>query len=160
MHDLIPSPRALKRFVNVYRLLRASIDEKDWKAFIGEGDRGLHRPVLVLLGILMGYPQEATDILAAIIDGRTADNGQPVPSTFKDLLHAIAANRATGDATASQPGTPRPASSELSKKLDRIGKVMSEDYSCEELRPLAATVARFSFQSGRILLSSAGDIRQ
>jgi hypothetical protein len=62
LHDLIATPRAVKRFVNVYRLLKAttSIDPAS--------DPAEYKSVLTLLAVLTGYPSEATDILRALID--------------------------------------------------------------------------------------------
>ena len=67
LYPLIPSPRASKRFVNVYRLLRASVEPNREHEFIGDEKWGGHRPVLLLLAILSGYPNEATEILQALV---------------------------------------------------------------------------------------------
>jgi hypothetical protein len=67
---LIASPRAAKRFINVYRLLRVSVSESQREDFVGDPSRGQHRPVLLLLAILIGYPMEATEILRGLIEHR------------------------------------------------------------------------------------------
>jgi KAP-like P-loop domain-containing protein len=149
LHELIPSPRAAKRFVNVYRLLRTSVDEKDWKAFVGDGTRGLHRPVLLLLAMLMGYPEETTEVLRAIIDGHLPAETAPVNRTLRALLAEFRTLRVPATVPPDGEGW-----SELLQKVARATTKMPEDYACADLRPLAKIVARFSFRSGRILLTA------
>ncbi len=71
LHELIPSPRATKRFINIYRLIRASVDLDDkirLEDFTGAEGEGKYRPVLLLLGILTGYPDQATEILRELLE--------------------------------------------------------------------------------------------
>ena len=68
LYSLIPSPRAAKRFVNVYRLIRASIDEDKQSAFVGNTQRGQYQAVLLLLAMVSGYPVEATSILSDLLE--------------------------------------------------------------------------------------------
>src|SRR5262249_52683073 len=61
---LDPSPRALKRFVNVYRLLKASLSPDEQRGFT-EGDAPLDAPykkVLLLLAIANGLPSLSTTL--------------------------------------------------------------------------------------------------
>jgi hypothetical protein len=54
---LIPSPRAAKRFVNIYRLLRASrTGRREHAAFVGGETEGQHRVALLLLAIVTAIP--------------------------------------------------------------------------------------------------------
>lgn len=63
------SPRAVKRFVNTYRLIRASVPVSDLKAFLGSAQApGRHRLVLVLLGIAIGTPDKAEELERQIAD--------------------------------------------------------------------------------------------
>jgi hypothetical protein len=66
LHEFIGTPRAAKRFVNVYRLLKASSTREELPNF---ANPTRHQPILQLLGILTGYPTEATAILRALVDG-------------------------------------------------------------------------------------------
>jgi hypothetical protein len=67
MHRLIPTPRAAKRYVNVYRLLRASLP--DSKRTVLEDDaQGGCRSVLLMLAIMTGFPQEGTVILRELVE--------------------------------------------------------------------------------------------
>ena len=66
-YRLIPTPRAAKRYVNVYRLLRASLpDEK--RANLEDEALGGFRRVLLMLAILTGFPQEGTVILRELVE--------------------------------------------------------------------------------------------
>jgi hypothetical protein len=138
LNELVPSPRAAKRFVNVYRLLRASVADDQWSNFIGDADGGLHRPVLLLLAILTGYPAEATEILRALLEGRPT-------TTFWALIDEL-------------ENTPAPTEdperwSELFVRLRGLRGLVPEHQQCAELIEYALQVARYSFQSGRILLT-------
>ncbi|MBO0821158.1 MAG: hypothetical protein J2P26_09940, partial [Nocardiopsaceae bacterium] len=67
---LLPTPRAAKRLVNIYRLVRIGIPEAELSAFTGDG--APYRAVQVLLAILVGHPKAArtifTDLLAPDTD--------------------------------------------------------------------------------------------
>jgi hypothetical protein len=68
--DLIPTPRATKRFVNIYKLICATLtDEEKLRKFKGkDGEGGDYQAVLLLLAILTGYPNEACDIIKVLED--------------------------------------------------------------------------------------------
>jgi hypothetical protein len=72
---LAPTPRSVKRFVNIYLVLRS----------IGRG-RGWSVPadgqVLLLLAITSGMPELATDLFQAL-------SVEPTPSTLEDLVSCI-----------------------------------------------------------------------
>jgi hypothetical protein len=141
LNELVPSPRAAKRFVNVYRLLRASVADDQWSSFIGDANRGLHRPVLLLLAILTGYPAEATEILKAIIEGQTSGSFWPL---IDDLENRSNQKTKIEDAE---------RRSELFGRLHNLRSLVPENQQCAELVEYARQVARYSFQSGRILLT-------
>ena len=68
LHELIPSPRAAKRFVNVYRLVKAKAEANEERferlTFPFGGD---YRAALLLLAILTGFPEQAAEILGDLI---------------------------------------------------------------------------------------------
>ena len=138
LNELVPSPRAAKRFVNVYRLLRASVGDDQWDSFIGDASGGSYRPVLLLLAILTGYPAEATEILRAILEGRATN-------TFWGLIDELGRGPApTEDAERWR---------ELFGRLRGLRSLVPENQQCAELVEYARQVARYSFQSGRVLLT-------
>jgi KAP family P-loop domain len=56
---LSDKPRALKRFVNTYRLLKASLPDIDRKTFVGSGSSSPHRICLTQLALFTGQPRLA-----------------------------------------------------------------------------------------------------
>jgi F0F1-type ATP synthase membrane subunit b/b' len=150
LHEIIPSPRATKRFINIYRLIRASVDlddELDLKDFIGEESGGQHRQVLMLLAILTGYPDQATEILRSLLE-------QPHPETWWQFIETFkgrALNAAMNDAANLETKTWQ----ELLEKLAKVRSLFKEDQSCDDFIEWAPKVARYSFQSGRVLITSS-----
>lgn len=57
---LIQTPRAAKRLTNIYRLLRVTVGESPLL------DRESYVPVLLLLGIIVGYPRQSCAFLTAL----------------------------------------------------------------------------------------------
>ncbi len=70
---LIPSPRATKRFVNIYRLLRASAAMGTVRDIQSDERQHQQRAMMLLLAILIGYPAEATEIMSSLIDDQTPE---------------------------------------------------------------------------------------
>jgi hypothetical protein len=60
---LLSTPRAAKKLVNLYRLVRIGIPEAGLQAFIGPGG---YQVVQILLAVLVGSPDAAPAIFAAI----------------------------------------------------------------------------------------------
>ncbi len=71
-HPLIGTPRAAKRLLNTYRLVRAGVPEAEWNAFKGDGNqRGEFRVAMLLLAGAAGYPAVAREWFALL---RTAQD--------------------------------------------------------------------------------------
>jgi hypothetical protein len=69
LFDLLPTPRATKRFSNTYRLLKAPIPRSQLKAFEGSEDAlGTFQVPMLLLAILTGMPGEAAKMFPALYD--------------------------------------------------------------------------------------------
>lgn len=65
MYGILRTPRVVNRFVNTYRLVRASVGENELALFQNpEGQE--HRIVLLLLALLTGFPREAVDIFRGL----------------------------------------------------------------------------------------------
>ena len=138
--ELIPSPRAAKRFVNVYRLLRASVAEDEWAAFLGEDGGGECRAALLLLSIVTGYPAEATAILY--------DLGEAPGVPWWEF---VARYRKPSD---SEP-MPEPDRMRWRALLDGLERVerrhaLGDLGDCTAFTHWAPRVARYSFESGRL----------
>ncbi|HEU5352924.1 MAG TPA: P-loop NTPase fold protein [Actinocrinis sp.] len=63
--SLLTTPRAAKRLVNVYRLVRVAIPDDDLQGFV---DTGTYQTVQILLAVLVGEPTVASAVFTAIRD--------------------------------------------------------------------------------------------
>jgi KAP family P-loop domain/Papain family cysteine protease len=74
---LFRTPRAVKRFVNTYRLLRVGISDADLGAFEGTANTpGSYRVAQVLLAIVAGYPNLAPRFLRRLLEKSRAKNAR------------------------------------------------------------------------------------
>lgn len=64
MCTLLETPRAVKRFVNLYRLVRAGVVDDD--DFIGADGTGPYQAVLVLLAVLVSAPDAGRDLITVL----------------------------------------------------------------------------------------------
>ncbi|MBM7775204.1 hypothetical protein JOD54_005408 [Actinokineospora baliensis] len=78
LDPLITTPRAAKRLLNTYRMVRATRDLTDAATFLGdEATPGDHQAVIVLLGIIAAVPALVDEVFSA----------RPSPSGAGGLLH-------------------------------------------------------------------------
>ncbi|WP_019601994.1 P-loop NTPase fold protein [Teredinibacter turnerae] len=71
------SPRAVKRFVNLYRILKASHPDTRLASFSDE--QGLCRVPLLLLAVLCGFPKGAADFFNLVSEGGDMPLGVGMP---------------------------------------------------------------------------------
>jgi hypothetical protein len=153
LYPLIPSPRAAKRFVNVYRLFRAMVDEDKLDEFVGDELQGQYQAALLLLALIIGFPGEATEILAALMEPTVQGTWWDVVDRFKERGGPSPAPSATTPAPAEQRTPEAERWQELFAKLDAIKPVLGEAVQpLEDFVHCAPHAARYSFQSGRVLL--------
>ena len=80
------SPRRLKRFINLYRILKSTVSESEEKEFLASsGEKGGYKLTLVLLAVLTGSPslssrllrklQQPDATLAAVLKDLAPDGG-------------------------------------------------------------------------------------
>lgn len=156
----IPSPRAAKRFINVYRLLRASVDDHKLQKFIGDENGGQHRAMLLLLAILIGYPTEATEMLRELLEREHTETWQEFIDSFKKRMENkermekqnISPERTTQDRV-SQAEADSWQKLKENLESDTVRLLVPEDQSCADFVECAPHVARYSFQSGRVLIA-------
>jgi hypothetical protein len=67
MGALVPTPRAAKRLVNIYRMLRVSVPQEELDAF-GPTGTGEYQAVVLLVAVLVGQPAHSAAVLASIVD--------------------------------------------------------------------------------------------
>jgi hypothetical protein len=68
---LVPTPRAAKRLVNVYRLIRVQLTPRERLRFVRQGD-GTFPALLFFLALNARFPEEALSLFATI-DGEEGD---------------------------------------------------------------------------------------
>jgi hypothetical protein len=64
---LVPTPRAAKRLVNIYRMLRVSVPAEEAANFASDGGQE-YQVVIVLLGAMVGLPQLINELFREIED--------------------------------------------------------------------------------------------
>ncbi len=135
-YELIPTPRAAKRFVNVYRLIRASITNPHELMWFLQGRE--FAAVQVLLAIVTGAPAESSEILRELL-------AVPVKGAWNTNWWVLV------DAVA-KPRLERAGWQWLHSRLEPLRGDVEVPQTCEGFRKWADDVARYSFYSGRVLL--------
>lgn len=126
LRDIVQSPRAAKRLVNLYRIIRARLDGDalDWFETTG------YRPTQLCLALTVGYPTLAAQLFAAMFSRKITSR-----ASLRDFLRDL------------PPHTP-PVWNELSTLIRRHDALLSDWASAERA---ALSVAPYSFETGRVL---------
>jgi len=70
----VVTPRAAKRLINTYRLLRASLNDLEYDRFTPSPDGADHYMIaLILLGILVGFPDQAWALFRSLMESERTD---------------------------------------------------------------------------------------
>jgi hypothetical protein len=151
LFPLIPSPRGAKRFVNVYRLLRATLTEEDYDRFVAE-QGGDHQVVLLLLAMLTGHPAPTTEIMRDLLDETSTD------TDWWDFIKECKLRHPGGDGEEpSEDGSDDARWADLWAALDDVKPFFLAIGSVDRVKGWTRTVARYSFQSSRVLLDRGAD---
>ena len=139
------TPRTLKRFVNIYRIIKAGLSDQQLDAFIGTSPSDAqYRAVLLLLSVAHGAPDLAPAFFRQLMrsDLRTSD-GQPIGG-LKAFLTEIS--------TPPGPGYKSLPESwyELMKELKPVVGNDKDDIPLSVLRDWLPVVVRYTFQLGRL----------
>jgi len=139
MRQLAPligrSARAVKRYVNVYRLIRAGISEDRLKTFLGTSSSpGPYRAVLFLLGVVVGAPAAAEAFFSELRDGTRE-------RTLVDLMAAV---RARVQGAAAEADCNR-----LEALLRDVPQELRESLRVRDMADYRRQVGRYSFRVGR-----------
>jgi hypothetical protein len=80
------TPRAVKKFTNLYRLVRARLDARELDRFLDEegDDIAEYQAVLMLLGVLIAFPEEAVRFLDNI--GELGPSAKRDPTLWRDCV--------------------------------------------------------------------------
>lgn len=127
LNDLIASPRAAKRFINLYRMIRAMLDDEALDRLITGG----YRITQVCLAVVIGSPPLGAELFEAILSGRITSRSELVDwCTDRGTKVEGTRDRRT-----------------LRHVARRDGEFTDWDAVCDAVR----RVARFSFETGSVL---------
>ena len=119
LSPLFRTPRAVKRFVNTYRLVRVGIPSIELAAFEGTAaSPGRYRIAQVLLGVVAGYPNLAPRFLQLLRQQSSTSKGSK-QTWQKFLAHCDALGKA-------QEQTSKPRSTNTAKKNTTAKKAPSD----------------------------------
>jgi hypothetical protein len=86
---LVQTPRAAKRLVNIYRMLRVSVTQDEMEKFRpGGGDE--YQGVALLVGIMVGRPTQARSVFAELMAADDDSDVRQVLARFDDLRQPLA----------------------------------------------------------------------
>jgi hypothetical protein len=125
------SPRRLKRFVNTYRILKASLDNLQQETFVVKGgSQGEYRAAMTLLAIVTAAPRDSLGMLEFLANcGESAD------------LRAFETKIAL---------SPDRSEAKYAQAALQAYRAAEQGANLSLLRDWAPQVARFSFRSGRV----------
>jgi hypothetical protein len=165
LHAFIPSPRAGKRFINIYRLLRASVKPEELTAFQGNEGGGPFQSAMLLLGILTSHPHQAAEMFQKLIEDKPNGSWASFWESYRTEILAEHQKKDERQEKAAKTGSveadgqsDRLEWDNLFEKIEKKENDQSEslnvrigERSIEEFVNWAPRVARYSFQSGRVL---------
>jgi hypothetical protein len=137
MGPLIGTPRAAKRLVNLYRLIRAGLPDAAIKKFVAEAQ---FRPLVIVLAAQVGFPRVASTALSSLVSGR---GDVPLTACLAGLAQARAEDETRDDRTerASLVAALRAIC------IDEDGRPVAEfDRPASELREWIPRLRRYSFE--------------
>jgi hypothetical protein len=70
--SLLPTPRAVKKLINLYRLIRIAIPDGQLASFVGGPAGGPYQVVILLLAVIVGKPGTAAAAFTAIREEESA----------------------------------------------------------------------------------------
>lgn len=135
---LVPTPRSAKRLVNLYRIVRASLDDDELTDLLN----GRYRLLQICLGLVIGYPSFGAELFSQILSGRVSGRTQ---------LQGWLKRRGEK----AQDGIDVREIAALSVLHENSG----EFQSWEIVETTVRRVGRFSFETGRTLALHAALVR-
>ena len=138
LSPVLPTPRAAKRLVNLYRLIRIGIPDTELSAFTGSESGGPYQVVQILLAFLVGSPAAAQRIFQDIMDA----------SSDSDILTVLAR-------TATEDGAGQPDCARLSAQLAAIARDTALLTITREYQRWCPDLARHSFHTRALTLQAS-----
>jgi hypothetical protein len=161
--ELVQTPRAAKRLMNTYRLIRAGLDEGELKTFVRDkGASGSYQVVLVLLATLIGFPELARPLFDVLL----ASNATSWTDFLGEARGKLSRRTAAPGPRPDEGATPEHSSDEHAVDpqgdgiapetalLDALAKA-APPAPLEVYQSWARRVVRYSFQTVRLAAESA-----
>jgi hypothetical protein len=127
------SPRRLKRFVNTYRILKATCTPQERKGFVlNSGRDGEYKAAMALLAISTGAPPLAPQLFSELFKKRNDDK-------VSDLLHADFADKLKAGSDADRKNA--------ADALKIYASQWKKPATLKDLRYWGVRVSRFTFRS-------------
>jgi len=151
------TPRTLKRFVNVYRIIKAGLRGERLEAFIGRGDDdGEFRAVLLLLAVAHGAPEASTTFFRMLkgrhIRGAVNKEEVGLKSFLDEMLEMYVSVSVGGEGkvTPSKPSGEAPPAgwTEAVLALIKFAEAYDDDIPLDVLCKWSHVVVRYTFQLG------------
>jgi len=144
------SPRAVKRFVNVYRLIRAGIGPGQLAAFVGTSVLpGPYLAVLLLLGLVEGAPKVAETLFVYFEQLITKLDESSAAPTVAELFDALWATAEGKSLRGSREGE-RAAALFVAAVPGQDHRFPAELVEMRHVRQYVPKVSRFAFRTGRM----------
>lgn len=136
------TPRTVKRFVNVYRIIKAGLDAKRLSAFMGTNGRKAEYPaVLVLLSIAHGQP----DVTPIFFQALKLEHQNKTSLGLKNFLE-----KETADYPVAIADDLTENWENLIKQLQTFCDKQKTDISLKTLNKWLPVIVRYTFQLGRL----------
>lgn len=151
--EMLPTPRAAKRFVNIYRLIRTRIPSlKELEGFVGnEQNPGDFQVAMVLLAVLTGFPRQSPHVFRWIRDA--GEDSLWWDSVDTLLPEALADTQPQRFQNVVVPRMEAAEAAEWTRLHTALSNLKSNTSLPTTLKPYiewVPRVARFSFRAGKI----------
>jgi tetratricopeptide (TPR) repeat protein len=130
------SPRAVKRFLNCYRLIKVSLPPAKLKKFVQDGASYEYRAVMILLGVITGTPTTSPYVIEELENWTWDSETPPTVNNFLNKLEGNTDLKRTADW------------SRLKAFLSGFDKDSAEMFAA--IRAITPRVSRFSFRIARV----------
>jgi hypothetical protein len=141
--------------VNTYRLLRTSIEEEEANVFLpDDAGNGEYRAALLLLGILVGFPNQASRVFRLLVETDA--------SNWSGFLQRLGEEpeEGLGSPGEEEPTANRPDDVTWERFMEALKDAAARATPAQDLdvfRYWARRVARYSFQTGRLVIALPED---
>lgn len=147
MEPLIRTPRSARRLINTYRLLRAGLRQEELDRLRSQD----HGAVILQLAMLTAFPPQSADLLEQLVSST-----HELPGTLIELIqsHLRTGRSPNGRSLHQAPSVDLLAWRRLAAAVVRVIAETTVQGNIDVYQRWAPHVARFSFRTGHLLLST------